>query len=56
MMSCNKSFSIKRMSNLSTVYVRGLLNTLRDMDTALNANTTILPRRINIDAPTTIYL
>jgi glycine cleavage system H lipoate-binding protein len=44
------------MSNLLTVYVRALLNTLSGMVTALNANISTPPRKINIDAPTTTYL
>jgi hypothetical protein len=44
------------MDEQSTVYARGLLNTLRDLVTALNANTYTLLRRINIDTPKTIYV
>jgi hypothetical protein len=39
-----------------TLYVRSLLNMLRGMVIALYVNITTLPRRINIDAPTTICL
>jgi hypothetical protein len=54
-MSCNRSFSIKRTSNHYTLYIRGLLNMLRDGVTAVNANPSTLLRRISIDAPMTTY-
>jgi hypothetical protein len=60
LLSCLKtvywSYSIRRTGNLFTVYVRGLLNMLRDMVIALYVNTSTLLRRINTDVPTTVYL
>jgi hypothetical protein len=55
-MSCNRSFSIKRTRNHYTLYVRGLLNMLRDGVIAVNANTTTLLRGINVDVPMTRYV
>jgi hypothetical protein len=42
--------------DVQSLYVRNQLNILKGMVTALNANITILLRRISIDAPTTTYL
>jgi hypothetical protein len=48
--------TIKRTRYPATVYIRNLLNMLRDMVIVVDVKPSIQPRSIIIDAPTTTYL